>query len=118
MKNLPIRKVAVAGAAFAITYGARRLGLDLGSEAVTELAQGVVTVGAAYAVKDPRVVAVEQDVEKLVSEHPALTAELHDLADRLLHSHKQATAAIDAAYAAANRADVSASEATAKVQGI
>jgi hypothetical protein len=118
MKNAPIRKVAAAGVAFAITYAARRVGIDLGSEAVTELAQGAVTLGAAYLVKDPRVVAVEQDVEKLVSEHPALTAELHDLADRFLDSHKQATAAIDAAYAAASKADVSASDALEKVQGL
>lgn len=56
----PIRKVAVAAVAYAITYALRRLGVDLGSDAVNELAQGLVTVGAAYAVRDPRVRSIEE----------------------------------------------------------
>lgn len=118
---LPIRKVCAAGVAFGITVALRALHVDLGPEIVNEAAQGLIAVGTAYLVKDPRVQAIGREVakaEKIAAEHPALTAELHVLAERFLASHAKAHAAIDAAYAKATEAEVSATQAVEKVQTV
>lgn len=118
---LPIRKVAAAGAAFGITLALRALHVDLGPELVNEAAMGLVTVATAYLVKDPRVQAVGRvaaKVEVVAEQHPAITAELHKLADDFVATHKQAQAAIDATFAAAAKADTSATQARVKVASV
>lgn len=59
---LPIRKLAVAGVGYGLTWGALRLGLDLGSDAANQAAAGLVAGAFAYAEKDPRVVHVLDEV--------------------------------------------------------
>jgi hypothetical protein len=115
-KFLPIRKVAAAGVAFVITYAAQRVGLHLGSDAVSDLAQGAVMLGAAWAAKDPRVQSVVEGVEVFASEYPAITAEVHELADAFVKAHEDAFQAVDAAYANAHRSSVSLAQAASKVR--
>lgn len=55
-KYLPIRKVAVALVGGGLTWGAMRLGLNLGSDAANQAATVLIGLAFAYAEKDPRVV--------------------------------------------------------------
>ena len=55
MDYLPIKKVVAAFVAAGISLAARAAGVDLGPELVNQAAMAVVTVGAAYVVRDPRV---------------------------------------------------------------
>lgn len=55
MTWLPIRKLLVGFATSAVIYGARRLGLDLGPDAVADAVNIALGYGVAYAIRDPRV---------------------------------------------------------------
>jgi hypothetical protein len=57
---LPIRKVAVTFVGAAMTWGALRLGMDLGNDEANQAAVALVGLVFAYFEKDPRVVAAER----------------------------------------------------------
>lgn len=89
MNYIPIRKVALAALAFAITFALRAIGVDLGPELVNELALGAITLGTAFAVKDPRVKAAVEVVEHVADEaaefaeqNPTLVGFVHTIVDK------------------------------------
>ena len=71
MNWTPIRKIVVGGLTALVVYGAQRLGLDLGSDAVSDAIQGALPIVVAYATQDPRVKAVVADLD-----HSVLAAEV------------------------------------------
>lgn len=74
MNWTPIRKLAAAGITAAVIYAAQRLGLDIGSDDVNDAAQAILPVLVGYAVKDPRVKAVADDLS-----HSALAGEVEKI---------------------------------------
>lgn len=64
---LPIRKVVVTALGAGLTWAALRLGLDLGSDAANEAATVLVGLAFGYLERDPRVIAIEKDVENVLS---------------------------------------------------
>ncbi len=59
----PIRKLAVGALASLLALGASALGLHVGPDIVNEAAVSLIGLAAAWAVKDPRVKAVETKLD-------------------------------------------------------
>ena len=63
----PIRKLAVTGLTYLVVLGARKaFGIDLGPESVNGVVDGAIALAAGYAVKDPRVQHVADELEDSV----------------------------------------------------